>query len=424
MPHAPLENEVMKITSFLLVCLASFAASLTACSKSAPYEGAKDRLERLSPQERKTLAPNELFIAVVNGDVNAVESISANHPQLLLTRNQETGDSPLGVAIQMGEQDCARALLEKLPQEEFFKGNAQGESLVFQAARAGWEWMIKDIADRYYSTLGSLNDYEFSDLDFKNHAGQRALFVARTGSVAETLETQYYRGFMEWPFWKFILQNDDQEQNFLHQAAKDARTDLLRWAVSRLCRPNFLQSEDRWWLWRDLGYLVERGQRGFQTYVGGLGLGLDAKINAQDLLGKTPLHDAAESARLESLQVIASCPWIDPSLEDVQGNIPLQSLLLSFDQKVQKIPEEQMKSLRFMVELKPKMRSWFVQKSDLVNHQNEQGDTALHMAARLSDRGVYEFLSAEGNTEIKNKAGLSPRDIFTYQTEKSARYGN
>lgn len=410
------------IVNLRLSTLTLIVLFLAACSKPEDYAGQpKNRLDRLSKVERAELAPNELFMAVFNGDVQRADQVSSSNPSLMLSRNIRNGNTPLGEAIELAEIEIAKMLYSRMPLEVFFEGNQRGESVIFQASRAGWVWLIEALADQYYKSLGGVEDYEFSDLDFENHEGQKALHVARTAHVAEVLKTEYYRGFLEIPFQGFTFHRDSSNKNFLHTAAQDARYDVLRWGVRHFCGHNSWEKEGGW-LTGTLGYLAERTQRGVQTYVGGLGLDLDIKFNQQDLLGNTPLHYVSQNRDLEGLQIVLSCEWVDFDLEDVEGNIPLQTFLLSLPDNQVSLPSADFQFLSYLLEQRTRMRSWFRSKTDYVNHQNKQGDTALHLAARLADPRFYQALSRFGDIEKPNHQGLSSREIFNSRNTRVQNY--
>lgn len=409
--------QAMKTSLLILVA----ALALSACSKPEEFTGQpKNRLDRLSKVERAELAPNELFMAVFNGDVELVDEISKETPVLLASRNTKNGNTPLGEAIELSEIEIARLLFERMPLKLFFEGNQSGESVVFQAARAGWVWLIQALADRYYNSLGGIEDYEFSELDFDNHQGQRAIHVARNAHVVEVLETEYYRGFMEVPFGGFTFHKDQEQKSFLHTAARDGRYDVLRWGVSHFCGVNSWKKEGGWS--GSLGYLVERAQRGVQTYIGGFGLDLDIKFNEQDILGKTPLHYISENRDLEGLQIALNCEWLDFDLQDGEGNIALQSFLMSLPDNVKSLGSKEFQFLNYLLEQQTRMRRWFRNKSDYVNHSNRQGNTALHLAARLADPRFYQLLSRYGDVEKLNNQNLSPREIFNSQKTRVKNY--
>lgn len=405
-----------------LIFLLFFILQVISCSSSSPYSGqGKGRADRLSKEEREAIAPNDLFLAVLNGHLEQVRQILESSTHLLKSKNTLHGDSPLGLALDLGEFEIAKALFLRLSVEDYFVQNSNGEGLIFKAAQTGQSWMIKEAASNYYNSLGILEDYEFKDLDFENHEGQRALHVAKDAQVVLALEDEYYRGFLEVPFWQFSFKQDIQEKNFLHLAALESRVDVLRWAVSRFCGVSAWEKSGGW-VKKNIAYLGTRLQRGVQTYIGGLGLGYDFKFNQQDLLKKTPLHYAVISKNLESLQVISSCEWVDYQLEDIHGDLPLHSFLKSISRVASQVSDEEIKVFKFLLDQRTQMKRWFHQKEDLINHQNHQGKSALHLAAELADERFFDVLSQTGNVELKDNEGLSPREIFSSRKQRVESY--
>ncbi len=395
---------------------------LTACQGPEPYmEQPKNRVDRMTRVERADMAPNELFIAVFNGDLQEADRLSQGNLALLTARNQKEGNTPLGVAMELEEKEIAGLLFQRMPLKYFFEGNNLGESTVLQASRLGWTWMIEALADRYYRSLGQWNDYEFSDLDFPDHMGRKALHVARSGHVAEVLENEYYRGFLEVPVWQFTHHTDSEGKTFLHTASRDSRKDVLRWGVMHFCGVNSWEKEGGWFF-GSLGFAYERTQRAFQTYVGGLGLSLEQRFNQQDVLGKTPLHYVSDNRDYEALRIITNCEWIDFSLEDSEGNISLQSFLMNLPENESRLKESDLKFLRLLSEQRTQMRKWFRSKNDYINHQNRQGNSALHFAAKLADPRPYQILSQSGNVELLNKNGISALEIYNSRTARLRRY--
>src|SRR5690606_20948656 len=112
--------------------------------------------------------------------------------------------------------------------------------------------------------------------------------------VAKILNDKYHRGVLTFPSWSFFQTRDNNLNTFLHTAAAEGRSDLIRWASEQICAPGSWE-EDEYWLWNWPGWLIERGQRGFQTFIGDLGLPNDLVFNQQESeSGRTALHVALE----------------------------------------------------------------------------------------------------------------------------------
>ena len=55
---------------------------------------------------------------------------------------------------------------------------------------------------------------------------------------------------------------------------------------------------------------------------------------------------------------------------------------------------------------------WPTNTSTFVNHQNKQGDSSLHIAARLADPFFYEHLTQFGDTLLPNNKEKTSEQIF------------
>lgn len=404
------ECEVKFSPPIFLFLLLLNCAPQSRNENGAPMTGA-ERLERLAVADQQDLAPNELFRAIYRGDLEQVKAIVSQSPRLLAVPDNRGANLPLGVALQLRESEIAYFLVENIPLGEIKSANDRQEGYIFTAAANGYSEVIQKIAQRYYESLGRLSDYEFSDIDMINQDGQRALHVATDRRVIEALENEYYRGVMEVPFSQFTLLEDNERRSFLHTAARDGRVDVLLWAAERSCNSSGTgESESS--LGDGISYYGDRIWRGIQTYVGGFGVGLDQVFNRRDSKGQTALHYAAKRKDLEVLRAVGSCEWIDYDLEDEEGNIALQTLLLSMDSMKNKFSENDKQLLLFFLQRKTRMRQWLVTSSDYVNHQNREGRSSLHMAALMVDPWAYEKLSESGDVYLQDWTKQRPIDLF------------
>lgn len=413
----------MATKPYLLANILCLILLLTGCGSDhedfADSDPKADRLVELSPEERRQLAPNALFEAVLGDNGLAVEAEGRSQPALMRVENRD-GNIPLGVALEFRLLRAAQRLVKLLPDDQLAHKNAKGNSLVYLAAQAGFPDIITAIADRHYSSLGLLQDFGFSHLDPPNNQGQPALFVAADGNTAEALKTQYDRANIHMPFWWHSLHQDDLEQIYLHTAAWDGRTDLIVWSVRRLCTESSWKTSEDWWKKYPAG-VWEFAFHGFQTHVGDLGLPSDLLMNRQRSDGKTPLHLAVENRQYAAMRALASCRWLDYDLEDKEGNLPLQAFLKSLNPFLTDTGSEARDAFRFLLAQNTQLRKIYRSLPDRINHTNADGDSTLHLAARLADESYWNQMKDIGDVYQPNQKNQSPLDIFRNRQEGVSR---
>ena len=352
--------------------------------------------------------PNELFAAVRAGSTAEVERLLGGQ-DLTRTLNDD-GDTPLGLALAIGAGDVARTLLRVAGPPDLRHRNFAGEGYVFLAARAGLPDVVGQLAQAHFETLGSLNRFDFSAVDRRTRAGQRALFVAADRAVAETLETQHYRGFLRYPWRHFMLERDKLGQNFLHAAARDGRDGVILWATERLC-PRGRWEESDHWLKQWPAWTASHGLALTQTYVtGDLRLWWDKVINRPDKHGRTPLHVAVENQRWRAVRALAHCRWIDFDLKDERGNLPLHAFLATTDERVGRHADEVHAAFDFLLAQDTRLR--LRTQATRASAPNYAGDTPLHLAARLADPYFYERLAKVGDVFALNRQGQTAERVF------------
>lgn len=396
------------------ISLLCFSLLLSACNHPSEDFGShppkSTRWLQMSAEKKKDMAPNQLFIDVWNGDADGALKVLKAAPALAESENTD-GDTPLGVALQLDERDLAETLIATLSAQECLHRNAKGESYVFLSAKAANVEAIRQLADRYYQSLGSFQNYEFSDLDQDNKKGQRALFVAADRHTAEALQTQYYRGWIEKPFWGFMLKTDAQGRTFLHQAAEDGRADVISWAAKEICSPSSWQQSPSWWK-RYPAQVIGGAVRGFELFIGDLDSPWDLVFNRRDNDGETALHLALKEHQWPSVYALAGCSWLDYKLVGGDGNLPIQTLLASLNPYEKSATPEERNAFLFLLHQKTRLKRLYTNTADIIDHRNTAGDSALHLAARLADPYFYNTLTEFGNPSIANASGISAEQLF------------
>ena len=367
--------------------------------------------QQMDPEERALIVTNDLFAAIIDHQSQeTIEAILSTPGQSLLSLNKK-GDTPLGVAIQFRRQDLALFFLEKLHCKDLYHQNEKGESYIYLAAHYGYHELIHQIANKCYErkkTWTSLYDYEFSDLDPKTLEGERAVHTAQNFTVMEALKDEYWRGMMEYP-WRTFYKKNNNGETFFHTAAGEGRASVLEWGVQTFCHENSWEQSEH--LYQSIPTDVGRYTWHIaQTYLIPF-VYVTQLINFRDGEENTALHSAAKSHNLEVIQLISSCRWTDYNLENSLGNNALQEFLKSLDPTIKNHNEEIKDILIFLTKQKTHLKPWS-HMGGQVNHQNEEGDSALHLAAHMADEFFYNHLKDFGDIYLPNKQGQIPKTIF------------
>lgn len=392
---------------FLLACQENEDSNLHLASQSDSF----------SPEEKQALFPNELFIALVDKkNESDLQNIIDKNGHYLFEQNDE-GDTALAVAIKFYNLEGALFIAKQLSPEHYLHQNHQGEGYIYLASQKGSVKLIKLLADRFYESDESWWDYTTTDLDMKTNSGERALHVAKNYLVAEALKHEYWRGFgaVPWRMFQFLQNNEDQ--TFLHTAVRDQNSDLLRWGVEKNC-----VSKAEWGEKGFFGRGLSYAWRGIQSYGEDIDMDWDNIINTQDNEGNTAINFSAKNMFLEGNYILSSCQWIDWFLEDDEGNIPLQSFLLSLDSLKPKQNEDVRNAFFLIIESKSKLTVYSIQ--DHINFVNSIGESSLHIAARLADPFFYDSLKKQGgNVEQENHQKQSPKRIFELRRKQLEQPG-
>ena len=365
--------------------------------------------QRLTPEERRQLAPNPLFSEVLARDPGAVLNRVRVDPRLLNSTNERSGDRPLGLAIKLADRETASVLARAIDYEDIAFRNLVGEGYVYLAAKFGMPEVIQILGEKKYARD---RIFSFSTIDEAALDGTKALHVAYDRRAAQMLQHYYYKGIASAPAWSFMMHVDRKGRNFIHSAAVDGREDVLLWAAESLC--GYSQSErnpESWAITQTARWALTRGLRAFQINVGDLGLHFDLLFNRKDSEGNAALHLAAQSRSERSIRALARCEWLDyMRASDGANDLPIQSFLKAMDLRQGRVSDEQRRAFAFLFAQETRLRwQW---RARYVNHQNSDGNSALHLAARLADRYFYDLLYPVGDAHALNRRGQSAREIF------------
>ena len=287
--------------------------------------------------------------------------------------------------------------------------NNKGESYVYLASQAGYQSLISGIAGICFKRKKGLwdgEDYEFADLDLETYEGNKALHVAANSLIAQTLIVEYTRGDLEVANpWDYYFHTNKKEQSFLHTAVEDGRTDLVRWIVDEECKKGEWEKSE--WV----GWLVTWGKKALSA-VQNQTISIEELINYQDIDDNTAIHLAAKAQNIEAVRVLSHCRWTDFASTNIDEDIPLQVFLKGLDPSASS-HSVQIKGIFSLLSISETMVSlWPTNTSTFVNHQNKQGDSSLHIAARLADPFFYEHLAQFGDTLLPNNKEKTPEQIF------------
>ena len=368
---------------------------------------------QLSPKEKEEIVTNDLFLAVVNNKpIKEIDKILSS-TSLSITSVNKREDTILGVAIQFKHKNLAISLLEKYQCINLKHQNKKGESYIYLSAKYGYEELIHRIAGKCYeNNMFDFIDYEFSDLDPETENGEIAIHAALNGAVATALHYEYNRGTLEYPWFTFYKGNKDEE-TFLHTAVKDNRINTIEWAVRTYCDEGEWEKSDSDWK-QIPASIWHQGWNWFQAHV----VNVDQLMNEQDAKGNTALHLAAFSLDIPNIRLLSSCRWMDFLIENNEGNIALQVFLLKLDPTLKNHSQEIKEIFEFLVRKETYLKEWLINTATTVDHQNEQEDSSLHISARLADPYFYNYLKKDGNLHLKNKVGITPKEIFTSTQSK------
>lgn len=375
------------------------------------------RSHSLSSKQKQALLPNPLFIALVDRRPDKfLKKIIDENGQYLLALNSY-GDTALSLAIQFNNSEGALFIAKQLSPKHYTHTNHKGEGYIYLASRKGDVNLLKFLADKFYESQRELlSDYEFSDIDMKTHSGERALHTAKNYAVAEVLEYEYWRGSLEYPLRKFQYLQNNEGQSFLHTAVRDQNIDLLRYGLDHNCI-----GKQEWEDWPFYYRYPAVLWRGLQTYGKPLALDWDDLLNTQDKEGRTAVNFSAQTLFLKGIHIFVDCQWTDYLLPDNKGNIPLQNFLLALDSE-QAEHEEGIKEA-FTLLMERRTRLTWLGISDHVNSVNQEGESSLHISARMADSFFYNQLKKYGSVEQKNNSGQTPREILKSKTERLKQSG-
>ena len=400
---------MQNIVLLFVLCLFCLSCAKTTVSATPDENGSGPpvAIPKWDPEERADIVVNPLFEAVVdNKNPEEIEKTLSQNTLSLYAVNKK-GDTVLGTAIKLKNKDMALFLLEKFTCKDLSHQNEKGESYVYLSSKQGYEELIHSIAKKCFENSFLWPDYEFSDLDPKTIDGETAIHVALNGATAKALNEEYDRGSWEFSWFPFLGAKNNQGESFLHTAIRDNRLNIIEWALDTYCREGDWENSENelkrlpsatWhWFWNGLqGYTFD--------YVN-----IDQPFNKQDNQGKNALHRASETLNIKAITLILSCRYLDLLMDDKNENIALQTFLSALDPQIKNQAKEIKDTFVLMVHQRNYMSTYIAR---VVEHQNNKGDSSLHISARLSDPFFYNYLKKYGDIYLKNQEEQTSKEIF------------
>ena len=392
------------IKNIFVICICCF---LQSCGNSGITAGSRvgsdstseedpNPMRGMTPEDIKKRVTNQVFEGVFEGkspkEMNKL--ISEQGSQLFIPN--ELGDTPLGEAIKLKQEGTALSLLKHYQcDKRIVHRNNKGESYVYLAAQAGYQSIISDIAEICFKRQKGVwdgEDYEFSKLDPETHKGNKALHVAANSLIAQTLIVEYTQGDFEVANpWDYYFHTNKKEQTFLHTAIEDGRMDIVRWIVEEECK------EGDWEKAKWVGWAVTLGKK-IWSAVQNQTVSIAELINSQDIDDNAPIHLAAKTRNIEAIRTLFHCRWTDFASTNTDEDIPLQVFLKNLDPSVSSYSVHIRGIFSLLSVSETMVNTWFTDTSTFVDHQNNKGDSSLHIAAGLADPFFYEHLTQFGDT--------------------------
>ena len=372
----------------------------------------KNRYERLSPQEQKDLAPNELFQAIYSGNIDEAKALASSESQLLEETNSANGDTPVGVAIKLKEVKIAKMLINKLSPESLKHINNNWETYIYLASQTGLVEIIESLSNKYESYLSGLEFYDFADIDRPNILGERALFVALNQETARSLAEFWFKGIFNYkhPFNDFFHHRNIFDETFLFKAAADNRFEVINWARNIFCGDNSWQAEDK--------NLPQNFFGSLWNFFVDLQIARDNIFNRVNISGDSPLHIAIRQQKPEATTAITQCEELDFGIQNNIGHSPMIESLAAIDTLNKESNESSKRIFNSVFDKKTRLWAWIDDTSYYVNLADEDGNSALHWAARLADPYYYNKLTPHGDIYLKNTHGQTPAHLFSARLKK------
>jgi len=416
-----LEKKLMCFTLMLLIF------GISACGDSSKqgeiYE--KDNgtsFNRLTISEQQRLAPSDLFKSIFLQDFNSFQQY-LNADSFEFNQKNDEGETALVVAIKLRNTRIVNALLERANKDHFREPNNDGRSYLSLIV----EYDMLESFDKAYNTYKSQAQYMgelwLSYADFKDDLGRRSAFYAKSYAMIDKLENAWFSSVssVRHYFNAFYFSYDDQGNSFLHLAAQNQNTQIINWYVEKNC------SYKEWESSSVPSYLARR-VGDFFTEVE-LSPFRRRFVNLQNDDGNTPIHLAAASGRVESINSLMACYQTDPTIKNNAKRAPIVELLYNVDSGSSFVSEDYKESFLYLFNVVDpawyKMNfemTWFYSEWNIgfnfgnnfrkiVTKRDENSWTALHYAAKIRDPYFWDALKDYQKVQFRTSEGFTPAQL-------------
>ncbi|KAH7675640.1 26S proteasome regulatory complex subunit PSMD10 protein [Dioscorea alata] len=314
-----------------------------------------------------------LHVAAQHGQLFIIEEICRRELSLVFTKNTRL-DSPLHLAARSGNQKAAEVIIKHVRESNELKlllraKNLNGDTALHEAARFGNHHMVKS-----FIAL----DVELSSI--VNNSGMSPLYLAVMRNSQAMVEALLN------PSSSYAGPNG---QTALHAArSQETAKMLLAW------KPEIGRVADESGS-LPLHYLAANGD----ARMVGILLEHDAFTSyIADRKGLFPVHIAASMNRAHVItEILKHCPDSDELLDE-KGRSFLHVSVMNHSQRV----------VRYVLQV-PILEK-------LLNYQDSEGNTPLHLACKLGFKDIVYDLIKDGRTDsgVMNNEGCTPLDLSFY----------
>ncbi len=397
-----------QLPRFLKLTLCAFFLSACAQQDLPDTATTAGRDVRLSHQDRQDLVPNELFTAVYNDDLAQVQRLITARPHLLNATNIRFGETPLAMALRLGNQALVMPMIRATHQKDHIQTNLAGESYLFLAARMGHLEMINHMVRELFLTHGSWDRFDMSAIDKPDKLGRRAHFVAKNSRIVASLHSHYRSGIQN-SFTYFFNTYDNDGRTYLHWAAIENRDEVIAWTVREFCAKSTDSDKDTW---SGISRFLGEATRGFAFWTGDRINPVGLFVNRQDTHSQTALHVAAANGSYRAIDALLSCPWLYSDGKDAQQQTALHLFLKRLDPRQTRQPDHIRSTFQRLVNFTSCHGPiGCYGKEHLIQIADPQKQMPSHIAAALNDPFFYEQLQAVRNILEPDARGRTPEQI-------------